>query len=91
MSYTIGGPDDETTGRIEGTGARSITIEDINKLAGINNEDDYKALDSNYGSTTNPTVAVYYPILNSTNTTYPGQSINKKSNLMHTAFKSDYT
>lgn len=38
-TYTIGGPiDTPITGKIEGTGARSITIEDINKQAGVYEE-----------------------------------------------------
>ena len=67
-SYTTGGPKDIlTTGKIEGTGARSITIEDINKKAGIT-EVDYKTLNSSYGSTTNPTSDVYYPTVNGVST-----------------------
>lgn len=60
-TYTTGGPiDTPITGKIEGTGARSITIEDINKKAGIT-EADYTTLNSSYGSTTNPPSNVYYP------------------------------
>ena len=63
-SYTTGGPKDtQITGKIEETGARSITIEDINKKAGIT-EADYTTLDSSYGSITNPTSNVYYPTVN---------------------------
>ena len=36
-SYTVGGPlDTLVTGKIEGTGARSITVEDINAITGYN-------------------------------------------------------
>ena len=65
--YNYGGPlDGELTGEITGSGARSITIEDINKQAGIT-EDDYTTLNSNYGSTTNPTENVYYPTISTSN------------------------
>ncbi len=68
--YNYGGPTDgELTGEIRGSGARSITIEDINKQAGIT-EADYTTLDNNYGSTTNPIEDVYYPTI----TTPNGQS-----------------
>lgn len=64
--YTYGGPKDgELTGEITGSGAKSITIEDINKKAGIT-EDDYTTLDSNYGSTTNPTTNIWYPTITTT-------------------------
>ena len=65
--YNYGGPiDGELTGEITGSGARSITIEDINKQAGIT-EADYTTLDSNYGSTTNPTNNIYYPTVTTSN------------------------
>ena len=65
--YSYGGPTDgNLTGEITGTGARSITIEDINKQAGIT-ETDYTTLNSNYGSTTNPTTNVYYPTITTLN------------------------
>ena len=65
--YSYGGPTDgELTGEITGSGARSITIEDINKEAEIT-EDDYTTLDGNYGNTTNPTVNVYYPTITTSN------------------------
>ena len=61
-SFKVGGPLDEETRTISGTGARSITIEDIEKLCGITAADRI-TLNSNYGSTTNPTVDVYYPTM----------------------------
>lgn len=65
--YSYGGPiDGELTGEITNSGARSITIEDINKQAGIT-EVDYTTLNSNYGSTTNPTTNVYYPTITTSN------------------------
>ncbi len=65
--YSYGGPlDGDLTGEITDSGARSITIEDINKQAGIT-EADYTTLDSNYGSRTNPIKDVYYPIITTPN------------------------
>ena len=65
--YSYGGPlDGDLTGEITDSGARSITIEDINKQAGIT-EADYTTLDSNYGSRTNPTTNVYYPTITTSN------------------------
>ena len=61
-SYEIGGPKDTIEkGKIQETGARCITLEDINKLAGIN---DFTQLNSNYGKTTYPTTNTYYPTIN---------------------------
>lgn len=63
-TYTVGGPlDTPINKKIEGTGARSITIEDINKKAGIVLESDYKELNSEYGRTDLPQLEVYYPTL----------------------------
>lgn len=60
-TYTVGGPAEvSVTEKIENSGARSITVEDINKKAGIT-EADYTTLNSSYGSTTNPPSNVYYP------------------------------
>ena len=65
--YNYGGPiDGELTGEITGSGARSITTEDINKQAGIT-EADYTTLDSSYGSTTNLTNNIYYPTITTSN------------------------
>ena len=65
-NYTVGGPTDTPiTGKIEGTGARSITIEDINKQAGIT-EADFTTLSSSYGNTAKPTVDIFYPTVNTT-------------------------
>ena len=65
--YSYGGPlDGDLTGEITGSGARSITIEDINKQAGIT-EADYTTLNSNYGSTRNPTTNIYYPTITTSN------------------------
>ena len=84
-SYTTGGPiDTQTTGKIEGTGARSITIEDINKKAGIT-EADYTTLDSSYGSITDPTSNVYYPTVNGDSTTGKSTSAGVK-NLKYTYY-----
>ena len=62
--YNYGGPlDGDLTGRVTGSGARSITIEDINEHAQINTVDDIKKIDSYYGNTSNPTVNIYYPTI----------------------------
>ena len=74
-TYSYGGPKDgELTEQIRGSGARSITIEDINKYAGIKEDEngilrfsDGTMVDSNYGSTTNPPMDVYYPTISKTN------------------------
>lgn len=81
-NYTIGGLGDSQTNKIENSGARSITIDDINKKAGIK-ETDFSRLDSNYGTATNPTTTVYYPTLNSNNTTEPGRSAGKTLKIMY--------
>ena len=72
-NYTVGGPaDTPITGKIEGTGARSITIEDINKQVGIYEENGQmksstgRVIDSRYGSTENPTVDIFYPTMDTT-------------------------
>ena len=84
-SYTTGGPiDTQITGKIEETGARSITIEDINKKAGIT-EADYTTLNSNYGSITKPTSNVYYPTVNGDSTTGESTSAGVK-NLKNTFY-----
>lgn len=69
-SYTVGGPlDTPVTGKIEETGARSMTIEDINKIIGVYEENnkikdsDGKVIEDTYGNTNNPTVGVYYPTI----------------------------
>ena len=84
-SYTTGGPiDKQITGKIEETGARSITREDINKKAGIT-EADYTTLNSNYGRITKLKSNVYYPTVNGDSTT--GKSTSKGvNNLKDTSY-----
>ena len=73
--YNYGGPTDgELMGEITGSGARSITIEDINKKAGIYKDEDGilkfsdgTVVDSSYGSTINLTEDVYYPTITTPN------------------------
>ena len=78
-SYTTGGPKDTLiTGKVGETGARSITIEDINKKAGIT-EADYTTLNSSYGSITKPTSNVYYPTVNGDSTTGKSTSAGVKN------------
>ena len=93
-TYSYGGPkDEELTGQITGSGARSIRVEDINKYAGITEDEngiprfsDGTAVYSSYGSTTNPTVNVYYPTINNTN----GESEKAGvSNLKYTYYNYD--
>ena len=91
-TYTIGGPlDAPTTRKIEGTGARSITIEDINKQAGIYEEDgkmkfnDGTDVNSNYGDTTNPTSDIFYPTVNGDSTNGVSTSAGVK-NLKYTYY-----
>ena len=74
-TYSYGGPTDgELTGQITGSGARSIKVEDINKYAGITEDEngilrfsDGTIIYNNYGSTTNPTANVYYPTITTPN------------------------
>lgn len=84
-TYTTGGPiDTPITGKVEGTGARSITIEDINKKAGIT-EADYTTLNSIYGSIAKPTSNIYYPTVNGDSTTGLSTSAGVK-NLKYTYY-----
>ena len=70
-TYSYGGPqDEELTGQITGSGARSIRVEDINKYAGITEDEngnpkfsDGTMVNNNYGRTTNPTADVFYPTI----------------------------
>ena len=71
VQFNIGGPLDPITEvTIENTGARSIKIEDINKIAKIGMQKDgtsitktFTELDSSYGNNDNPSREVYYPTL----------------------------
>lgn len=92
-TYTVGGPEDtQVNGKIEGTGARSITIDDLNKIAGIYKDttdgtmkySDGTVIADRYGSIS--TIEAYYPTLSSRNTTYPGQSTSKKSGFKYTFY-----
>ena len=83
-TYTIGGPalGEETTSTIVGSGARSITVEDINKIAKVGETKDgtkiitsYTDLDSKYGSTSNPTANIYY----ATTSTATGKSTSARN------------
>ena len=66
ITYTTGGPKDTlSAGSIAGSGARSITAEDINLTASVNDEN-YTTLYSSYGSTAKPNYNVYYPTINTT-------------------------
>ena len=69
--YSYGGPEDgELTGQITGSGARSIRVEDINKYAGIEEDEngnlifsDGIKVNSNYGTMTNPILDIFYPTI----------------------------
>ena len=85
-TYSYGGPlDGELTGQITGSGARSITVEDINKYAGIKEDEngilkfsDGTIVDSNYGNTTNPTIDVFYPTIKTSNGKSSGKTGARK-------------
>ena len=81
ISYTIGGPGEEIVKQINNNGARSMSVDDIDKLANIT-EEDRKTLDSNYGRTDVLNEEVYYPTLYSRNTTEPGRSEDKKIDIV---------
>lgn len=69
--YALGGPlDNLPNGKIIGSGARSLSDDDVNKKAkvgevvdGKNVTKSFKELNSEYGNTTNPTVGVKYPTI----------------------------
>lgn len=66
-TYTIGGPLDTPIIRtISDTGARSINVDDINKLAGLITDEDFKGISASYGDNTNPIEEVLYPTMDST-------------------------
>ena len=98
-TYKYGGPKDldedsnELTGKITGSGARSITIEDINKFAGISEDEngilrfkDGSIVDNNYGSTENPTSNVFNITIENGGKTGYGNTIK---NLKHTSYEYD--
>lgn len=86
IEYEIGGPGEEEKGKITGSGARSIIVEDINKKAGIeDSEEAYKAINLNYGTKDRPINAVCYPTVNGNYAT--GESnIADKSNFKYTYY-----
>lgn len=84
--YTVGGSEDTVTGIIEGSGARSITVEDLNKVANIT-ESDFKTLDASYGSEITYESPIYYPTAKSINTTNAGQSTSTKTKFKYTYYK----
>lgn len=94
--YSYGGPlDGDLTGEITGSGARSITIEDINKKAGIYKDEDGilkfsdgTVVNSNYGSTTNPPTNIKYPTITTPNGKSSSAGIK---NLEYTSYYYDKT
>jgi len=88
-SYEVGGPKDTLVRRkIAGTGARSIIVDDINKLVKLTTEDDFKALDSNYGSIENPTSDVKYPTTSESNGQSTSTGIKNLKYTKYTYYKS---
>lgn len=97
-TYTIGGPEDEEFQQVKTieapSGARSITIDDLNKIAGIYEDkadgqmkySDGIVINSKYGTETLKE-AIYYPTLNSSDNTYTGRSANKKNGLKYTMYE----
>lgn len=86
IEYEIGGTGEEQKGKITGSGARSIIVEDLNKKAGIEDtEKAYQAINSNYGNKDRPINTVRYPTVNGNDTT--GESnISDKSNFKYTYY-----
>lgn len=96
-TFKIGGPypGEETTRTITGSGARSITIEDINKIAkvgkvkdGVNIITEFSELDSRYGNKSLPPTDfnILYPTINA-DLSYPEVGISKQpavNSLEHT-------
>lgn len=69
-TFKIGGPSsgEETTRRISDTGARSISVDDINKIANISESSNdvtrtFKYLIVSYGETSRPTSNIFYPTI----------------------------
>lgn len=93
-TYNIGYLEDATTEKIEGTGARSISIEDINKAAGVYKDEtdeqmkysDGTVINSNYGSDIITAKLFYYPSIYSTSTKNPGQSKGRKTEFKYTYY-----
>ena len=87
-TYSYGGPKDgELTGQITGSGARSIRVEDINKYAGITEDEngilrfsDGTAVSSSYGNTRDPQTKTYYPTINTPNGKSKTRLIGLKEN-----------
>ena len=82
--YSQGGPlEDSGIFEIRNSGARSITLEDINKKIGVYKDStdgqmkykDGTIIDTNYGNTIYPTVDVFFPTMNSS----LGDAISGKS------------
>ena len=75
--YSYGGPlDGELIGEITGSGARSITVQDINNITGIT-EENLKLMNDKYGTLVS-NINRYYPTLYSTDTDKPGKSEERR-------------
>lgn len=86
--YTIGGPKDpefEEVQMITGTGARSITIEDLNKIVGVT-EEDIENLSKHEQGFFEDDVKKVWPTLYSNNTSNPGQSSVRVTGYMYRSY-----
>lgn len=72
-TFKYGGPKDERTGKIVGTGARSINMDDIIEKSGYTKQEIIDSTSSDYGKEITFENKLYYPKLNSTKVNKPGQ------------------
>ena len=80
--YSYGGPlDGDLIGEITGSGARSITVQDINNITGIT-EENLKLMNDKYGTLVSNSRG-WYPTLYSTNTDKPGKSEKQRYDFEH--------
>ncbi len=94
-TYKVGGPFDEETRTLTGTGARSITIEDVNKLAKVGAEKDsegkvtttFNELNENYGKNNILNRQVEYPtMMVESGCSYDATDVEPRGDLIYTAY-----